>query len=418
VINDDSLKTVRAAHFKPNTVKPLYDSYCFSRIPGTIYNLLTGGNDPALPPSTLQGLPAQVNKVILLFVDAFGWRFFEKYSDQYPFLKRFITDGVVSKLTTQFPSTTAAHYTTIQTGLPIGIHGVYEGYYEPLVDRVIAPLMFSFSAGGSLLQTGIEPQEFCSKVNLHRRLREQGIKSYLFQDHDPYSDALAAGAHKIMPYRTFSEALSNLADAVLNEAGKAYYFMYFGYLDAIAHEYGPGSRPFEAEVDTWFNGLERLLHNQLKGQAKDTMLLVIADHGHTEISPETTLYLEDIAPSVIDLFNTNRAGNEKLFPVGSVRDMFLYIRPDSLEEAHATLTERLDGRAEVHYVKDLIAEGFFGSGEVSDVFLSHAADLVILPHDHESVWWLNGGQYRQTARGYHGGLSANEMETIFLALAY
>lgn len=420
MINEESLQAVKRARINSSHVKPLYDSYCFSRIPGTIYNLLTGGSDPGLPEKILAGLPTHYQKVVLLFIDAFGWRFLESRADEYPFLKRFFSKGVVSKMTAQFPSTTAVHYTTIQSGQTVGAHGVFEmTYYEPLVDRLISPLSFAYigEPRDSLLQSGITPTDFCSKVTLHQRLREHGVKSYLFQDHDTYSDIMANGAHKIIPHRSFSEGLVNLSEAVLQESGTAYFFLYFGTIDLLGHIYGPSSPQFNAEIDTCLTTLERLLHQALEGKARDTLVLVTADHGQTEISPDETLYINQRVPALLPLIKTNRRG-DKLVPAGSLRDMFLYIRPECVDEAHALLIEACEGRADVRFVRDLVAEGYFGSGGVSDTFLSRAADLVILPHDHESVWWFDEDVTHLKSYGYHGGLSANEMETPLLALAY
>ena len=78
-------------------------------------------------------------------MDGFGWRFFEKFQDE-PFLKTAPGAGQVEKLIAQFPSTTAAHLTTLHTGMPVGEHGIFEWiYYEPALDAIIAPLLFSFA---------------------------------------------------------------------------------------------------------------------------------------------------------------------------------------------------------------------------------------------------------------------------------
>ena len=42
--------------------------------------------------------------------------------------------------------------------------------------------------------------------------------------------------------------------------------------------------------------------------------------------------------------------------------------------------------------------------------------VVVLPYRNESVYWLGDGRFRQEFRGHHGGLTAEEMETVFLAL--
>ena len=42
-----------------------------------------------------------------------------------------LTGGSVTRLTSQFPSTTAAHVTALYTGVPAGQHGVFEWQYWP-----------------------------------------------------------------------------------------------------------------------------------------------------------------------------------------------------------------------------------------------------------------------------------------------
>src|SRR5436190_19101580 len=146
MLNTTSLNAVSSSTFSQQSVKPLYNSYCFSNIPQTISFLLTGEGNSALPLDVFGNLPTEYDKVILFFVDAFGWRFFERYAEKYEFLKTILNVGVVSKMTSQFPSTTAAHTTTIHTGLNVGQSGIYEWqYYEPIVDDIILPLFFSYA---------------------------------------------------------------------------------------------------------------------------------------------------------------------------------------------------------------------------------------------------------------------------------
>src|SRR6266851_7994568 len=159
MLNTPSLNVVNSSKFSQGFVKPLYDSYCFSNIPRTVEFLLTGKGQSALPPDVFGNLPTRYDKVILFFVDAFGWRFFQQYAEKYPFLKTILRHGAVSQMTSQFPSTTAAHVTCMHTGLDVGQSGVYEwNYYEPLVDEVITPLLFAYAGDkdrDTLMRAGI-----------------------------------------------------------------------------------------------------------------------------------------------------------------------------------------------------------------------------------------------------------------------
>src|SRR5512140_82202 len=103
-------------------IKPRYDAGGFANVPHQVSEVLSSG---------------QYEAVILFVIDGFGWRFFDKFQGA-PFLQQTTRDGSVAKLTSQFPSTTAAHLTTLHTGQPVGQHGIFEWiYYEPELEALI-----------------------------------------------------------------------------------------------------------------------------------------------------------------------------------------------------------------------------------------------------------------------------------------
>ena len=81
---------------------------------------LAGAADtPGLPPRRWHGLQPPYERVVLVLADALGWHRLAAFADE-PFARRLLDDGHVVRLTTQFPSTTTAHVTTLCTGKPGG----------------------------------------------------------------------------------------------------------------------------------------------------------------------------------------------------------------------------------------------------------------------------------------------------------
>ena len=230
--------------------------------------------------------------MVLLFVDAFGWRFFEQYHQRSPFLQRVVEQGLVSKLTSQFPSTTAAHVTTIHTGLPVGESGVYEWYYyEPLLDRMIAPLLFSFAGDSdrnTLTSTGISARALYPSQSLYQDLQPHGVDLIVFQHHSyahsPYSKTVTNGA-RMVPYRTLPEALVNLGQLLERQKRKSYYFLYVDSIDTICHRYGPDAPQTAAEIEAFLAIMELIFHKNLASKKRRTLFLLTADHGQIAIDP-------------------------------------------------------------------------------------------------------------------------------------
>lgn len=426
MINQNSVQQVNALREGQHFTKPAYGTYCFAGLPQFATHLLTGSGELGFAPDVLTGLPSSYDKVVLLYVDAFGWRFFENYAEKYPFLKRFLDQGVASKITSQFPSTTAAHLTTIHIGLPVGQSGIYEWfYYEPLLGRMIAPLIFSYAGdqenGTIKLPPGMNVGSALGFQTIYERLRAQGVKSYVFQSaaylNGGFADLALRGA-ELHGFKTMSEGLLNLAEAVNAEKGKAYFYYYYDPIDSMGHKYGPPSHYFEAEVDAFFTAAENLLHATLSGKAGKTLLLLTADHGQDDVFPDRSIYLNQSIPELTPFIRLDGEGR-LLVPAGSARDLFLYIKEGQVEDAFNLLSTHpaLQGKAEVRRVSDLIAQGYFGPSP-SPLFMERIADLVILPFSGETVWWYEQDKYEMQFYGHHGGLTPNELEIPLLSLPY
>jgi hypothetical protein len=423
MINPASLAAVEAGRFGEHFVRPRYDDYGFAQIPQTVRCVLTGEGRGGVPWGPRCDLDQRYDAVILFFVDALGWRFFQAYAEEHPFLRRAVEQGVVSKLTSQFPSTTAAHVTAIHTGRPIGQSGIYEWFfYEPLVDAMIAPLLFSYAGDGereSLARSGVLPVQIFPSHTLYQELANHGVRSWVFQ-HQAYSGssytrAVTSGA-TVVPFRTLPEGLVDLQRLLEDQQQPSYYFLYYDAIDAICHMHGPESPQTEAEILTFLDMMERLLVPALARQSRRVLFLMTADHGQTAIDPATTIYLNRTLPALVPMLKTNRAG-QLLVPAGAARDFFLHIKDGMLAEAQGLLERHLEGKAEIHRVSDLIEQGFFGPPPLSSAFLARVANLVVLPYRQHSVWWWEPPRFEQQFYGHHGGLTVDEMETLLLAQA-
>ena len=381
-------------------VKPRYDTGGFASLPEQIKGYFING---------------EYDTIILFFLDSFGWNFFEKFQDM-PFLKQMGGGGAVRQLTAQFPSTTADQVTCMHTGLPVGASGVFEWYYyEPQLDEIIAPLLFSHAGTTvreTLKSTGIDPRCLYPTRTLYQDLRRSGVAPFVFQDKEftpsTFSDILLDGA-VVHPYTRFTDALGKLEDILSHDQVPAYFYIYYDKIDARCHEYGPNSPQVEAEIRYILTTLEQVLAIKYSWQRRKVLLILTADHGQAEIDPVTTIYLNlDHHLAGFERFIRFNRKRELLVPAGSSRDMFLYIKDGLLDEAEGFLAERLEGRAEVVNVRTLIDDGYFGP-VISSEFLGRVGDLVVLPYRHESVWWYEKDKFVQKYYGQHGGLTQEEM---------
>lgn len=408
MINEKSILAVAASKFSKHFCLPLYDSYCFSRIPATIEALFSEKTSKSLPEDTYY--PGPYDHVILLFIDGFGWRFYDKYKSKHPILQKFEEEGIVSKVTSMFPSTTAAHVTCINTGLSPSQAGIYEWFIlEPKLNDIIAPLPFSIAGDRENETLPLNPKELFPTETLYQKLNLRGVKCSAFETHSiidsTYSQAILDGAQR-HGYKTLGPAFNQILSTL---HGKTYTFFYFGDIDAIGHRKGVHSSEFDLQIEKVFKEIETFI----SALPPKTAVILTADHGMIEVNPKQTYYLNKKIPHIQKYLQFGRR-EKPLAPAGSCRDFFLHVHPQSVSELQEVLSHFLRERGEVYKIEELLDAGLFGPEPPSANFLSRVGNLVILPYEGEAVWWYEKNRFQQNFYGAHGGLTRQEMEIPFI----
>jgi hypothetical protein len=414
---DAARRTAPAGIPLAGDVRPLADGYTFAALPATVERLLLGRLDGGLPRAALGDAPERVERVVLVLLDAFGWRFLERHAAAHPLLRRFLEEGTVAKLTTQFPSATPAHVTTLHTGRPVAEHGLYEwNLYEPTLDALVTPLMFSFAGDpkrDTLKETRADPRALYPTRTFYRHLADQGVRCVAFQ---PASfapstyDGVALDGADLRPYEMLDDAFAGLAEALRARSGPVYAYVYIDTLDAVGHQHGPSSAEFDAEATRCLDAIDRAVRTLPAG----TLLLLTGDHGQVDVDPARTRFVNQLWPGIRAHLRHDRRGRP-VAPAGSARDLFLHTTPGAREHVVAILRDLLGETAEVHATEDLVANGLF-TAPPGPRLRERLGDVCVLPAPGATVWWRERGRFGMRFRGHHGGLTPEEAHTHVASL--
>lgn len=406
-------------------ISPCYTSYCLSQLPSAILGLL-GIPQPEHPlANILQQVAAHQRsprKVILLVIDGFGWRQWRRDAERYDFFARLTERGAIAPMTTVFPSTTAAALTTIHSGLTPQEHGLPEWFvYFDELDSIVATLPFTplgSKGRDRLLEVGVNPAILFNGKTIYQRLATAQVPSFTFARAEYARSAYSRRVHKgsqTISYINASDLLVNVRQKLLEVSGPAYFYVYWDAVDAIAHTYGPHTEQYHAELMGFSHVLLKELLEKVDARvAEEVLLIVTADHGHINVAPKATLYLQRY-PTLVRSLQHSPAGNA-ILPWGSPRDLFLCVQEEQLLEMEAWLRKRLHDYATVLTIDDALQQGLFGLGKPHKRFKSRVGNLLILPHRDHMVWYehLKGRKFELL--GMHGGLTVDEI-LIPLAVA-
>ncbi len=341
---------------------------------------------PQLPAERLTDRP-----VVLLVADGLGYELLERHPNSH--LARYL----VGQLTSVFPSTTAAAITSFATAVAPQQHAI-TGWFTWFreLGSVSAVLPFTPRGGGTAYsELGVEPGQLVGARPFSERLA--GCSRVLTPAYiaDSAYSRFTAGPSERHGHRGLSDFFEQLKGLV--KSGPGYTYAYWTEMDAHAHHHGFHSD----EVNHHFAAFDQAFGDFLEAIAgTDAIILVTADHGLIDTTPERVIRLEE---------HPHLAKTLALPLCGEPRAAFSYIRSGRAAEFEAYIQGELGHAVELRQSRELIEAGWFGHGRADPRLSMRVGDYTLLMRDN---WVIRDRLLTEkpfSQIGVHGGLSEAEM---------
>ncbi len=341
-----------------------------------------------LPAERLRGRP-----VVMLLVDGLGHEFLSRHPDS--FLARHLS----SRLTSVFPSTTATVITSLSTGVPPRRHAI-TGWFTWLreLGSVAAVLPFRSRHGGSapFSAGGISPRDIVGAPPLTERL---AVESHVISPNEiidsDYSRAMTPACTR-HGHRGLADLFGRLHELVA-EGEERYIFAYWTEIDSLAHHEGANSvqaverfRAFDAALAEFASA----------ARGSGALLMVTADHGLIDTTPDRILRIEEHPPLADAL---------ALPLCGEPRAAFCYLRPGRRAEFETYAVNELGHACELRHSQELVEEGWFGPGPTDPRLFDRIGDVALIMKENWVIRDRLLGEKPFSQVGVHGGLDAAEM---------
>jgi hypothetical protein len=333
--------------------------------------------------------------VVLVLIDGLGWWNLNEYLGHAPNLRALVKTAIASGQTltarSVCPSTTAAAITSTLTGLAPGRHNMLSyQLIDPVAQAKFNLITFEDYPGRT--------EEFQPESTWFERLHAAKIPAFALGPKKFIGGGLTRAALRGATYVPSENLEARARDAAkVSKQGGLTYF-YIAEVDHAGHGYGVGS-------DKWVKNLEkadRAIGIMLNSLAPGVRVIVTADHGMLNTSPEVTV---DLAKTAAAEFIADASGEGRVLHV--------HAQPGAAAVLQETL-QTLLGQAKV--LNRDQAEALFAAYNGTPVRRKELlGDVVIFAAGTGQT--LDSRFFKEQVfqmKGLHGGLSESEMRVPML----
>ena len=337
----------------------------------------------------------QSKQVILIVIDGLASHLIEHYSPD-GFFKR----NQVGELTSVFPSTTASAITTFNTALAPNTHAVVGwDLWLREIGQVASILPFKPTVGKTDYREMDIPIERCLKfqpfyAGLNRTAHCFHPDEICGSD---FNNFATQGASNI-GYGCFDRLMERIEQQLIISDQPSYSYLYWPYFDSICHESGVYSAEAEAHFKTLEATFEKLINLLLSH--RDTHILLTADHGMIDTTPEQTIHLSDF-PEIEACLSLPLTGEPRV--------AYCFVKEGYGNRFEKAVLTQLEQFCTLHHAKAFIEAGWFGRGEASSALKQRVGDYVLVMKEHFVLHDLSFKLRAFKMIGVHGGSTPEEM---------
>ena len=294
----------------------------------------------------------------------------------------FFIKNRLTKINTVFPATTVAATTSIRTGLnPVetGMLGWYMYFKD--IDKTI-----------EVYPECLKGDETETPLIEVKKIKEKYLKTKTIVD--DINEINKFKAYELMPfekekhyYEDLDEMLDKIEELCLQD-GKKYIYAYDTEPDSIMHRFGTYSKEVK-DLIRYRNIMTEKLCNRLK----DTVIFIIADHGHI---PVENIHLEDY-PDILECMERDLSLDS--------RAVNFFIKKDKKEEFVKLFNKYFKDDFDLIIRQDVIDSKLFGDGEENEIYRTALGDYLAIGKTNKTINYNK----KTVHKSHHAGYTDDEL---------
>ena len=316
--------------------------------------------------------------IVLLILDGMGIEILKTHAPD-----GFLMKNCVAGISSVYPCTTTSAITTFETGLTPLEHG-WLGW--SMYFKEIGKCVDLFTGHHTGTENMATEKNIAWKTAGYKNLFDQITKA------DP-----SVGCYRVSPYSDkyqtdTNEAVCKHIKTLCKKDGRKYISAYHFQPDTDIHEYGCNCERVKADVVLFDMQIQKLADN-----LNDTLLIITADHGQTDVEE---LMVENF-PEINECLAVPLTREP--------RSLSFYIKPEYLEIFPKRWEHRFGNDFMLMTSAEALEKGFFGKGTPHSRIKDFLGDYVALATGNKFLWYRYKKGEAHGFKAHHAGLRYEEM---------
>lgn len=316
------------------------------------------------------------DNVVLILCDGMGSNILDRTLNKEDFLIK----HRYKKITTVFPATTVAATTSMMTGLnPVETAMLGWDMYYKGIDKTITTFLNS-EKGDETFTPLKEAIEYKKKHMITKSIMNEINEKGEFSSYTLFPFGENA-------YKDIYDMYNTIEDLCKKE-GKKFIYAYNENPDHLMHEVGSDKEEVKEVIKDINNKIE-----ELSNKVNNTMIFVVADHGHINVE---NIFLDEYK-DIVSCLERNTSLE--------ARAVNFFIKENKKEEFPIIFNKYFSNDFDLFTKEDVINSCLFGNGEENEVFRDILGDYLAIAKTNKAL--IYGGT--EVLKSQHAGYTEDEI---------